>query len=64
MIDGIKYDRLGEKEWIMRLFEEEEIVSYLNNRLEVRKSICDAVVWKSNGNLLQPWTSGKISSSS
>ena len=47
MIDGIKYERLGEEEWSMRLFEEEEIVSYLNNRLEVRKSIYDAVVYDS-----------------
>ena len=47
MIDGIKYEQLGEEEWSMRLFEEEEIVSYLNNRLEVQKSIYDAVVYDS-----------------
>jgi len=47
MIDGIKYEQLGDEEWSMRLFEEEEIVSYLNNRLEVRKSIYDAVVYDS-----------------
>jgi len=47
MIDGIKYERLGDEEWSMRLFEEEEIVGYLNNRLEVEKSIYDAVVYDS-----------------
>jgi type III restriction enzyme len=47
MIDGIKYERLGDEEWSMRLFEQREIVSYLNNRLEVQKSIYDAVVYDS-----------------
>jgi type III restriction enzyme len=47
MIDGIKYERLEEEEWSMRLFEEEEIVSYLNNRLAVRKSIYDVVIYDS-----------------
>jgi type III restriction enzyme len=46
MIDGIKYERLGD-EWSMRLFEEKEIISYLNNRLEVQKSVYDAVVYDS-----------------
>lgn len=31
----------------MRLFEEKEIMSYLTNRLEVQKSIYDAVVYDS-----------------
>ncbi len=47
MIDGIKYERLADEEWSMRLFEEEEIVSYLHNRLEVQKSIYDAIVYDS-----------------
>lgn len=47
MIDGIKYERLSDEEWSMRLFEEKEIVSYLNNRLDVQKSIYDAVVYDS-----------------
>ncbi len=47
MIDGIKYERLGNEEWSMRLFEEKEIVSYLNNRLDVQKSVYDAVVYDS-----------------
>lgn len=47
LIDGIKYERQGTEEWSMRLFEEKEIVSYLNNRLEVTKSVYDAVVYDS-----------------
>ncbi|MEI6071862.1 MAG: DEAD/DEAH box helicase family protein [Verrucomicrobiae bacterium] len=47
MIDGIKYERLGDEEWSMRLFEEKEIISYLNNRLEVKNSVYDAVVYDS-----------------
>jgi len=47
MIDGIKYEKLADDEWNMRLFEEREIVSYLNNRLEVQHSIYDAVVYDS-----------------
>jgi type III restriction enzyme len=31
----------------MRLFEDKEILSYLNNRLEVNKSVYDAVVYDS-----------------
>ena len=47
MIDGIKYEKLADDEWNMRLFEEREIISYLNNRLEVQHSIYDAVVYDS-----------------
>ena len=47
MIDGIKYERIAGEEFSMRLFEEEEVVSYLNNRLEVKKSVYDAVVYDS-----------------
>lgn len=47
MIDGIKYEKIAEQEWSMRLFEDEEILSYLNNRLEVKKSVYDAVVYDS-----------------
>ena len=31
----------------MRLFEEKEVVSYLNNRLDVKNSVYDAVVYDS-----------------
>jgi type III restriction enzyme len=44
MIDGIKYDRITNEEWAMREFEEKEVLSYLNNRLEVSKSVYDAIV--------------------
>lgn len=47
LIDGIKYERLPDLEYSMRLFEEEEIISYLNSRLEVQKSVYDAVVYDS-----------------
>ncbi len=47
MIDGIKYERIADQEWSMRLFEDEEILSYLTNRLEVNKSVYDAVVYDS-----------------
>jgi len=47
MIDGIKYERIADQEWSMRLFEDEEVLSYLNNRFEVKKSVYDAVVYDS-----------------
>ena len=47
MIDGIKYERIAEQEWSMRLFEDREVLSYLNSRLDVKKSIYDAIVFDS-----------------
>lgn len=47
MIDGIKYEKIADQEWSMRLFEEEEIFGYLSNRLEVQKSVYDAVTYDS-----------------
>jgi len=47
IIDGIKYEKISDQEYSMRLFEDEEIISYLNNRLEVKKSVYDAVVYDS-----------------
>jgi len=47
MIDGIKYEKLSDQEYSMRLFEEKEIVSYLNSRLEVEHSVYDAIVYDS-----------------
>jgi type III restriction enzyme len=47
IIDGIKYERIEGEEYEMRRFETEEILSYLNNRLEVKKSVYDAVVYDS-----------------
>ncbi len=47
MIDGIKYERVAGEEYSMRLFEEKEVIGYLNNRLAVNKSVYDAVVYDS-----------------
>ena len=47
LIGGIKYERLPDLEYSMRLFEEEEIISCLNSRLEVQKSVYDAIVYDS-----------------
>ncbi len=47
MIDGIKYEKIADQEWSMRLFEDKEIISYLTNRLEVKKSVYDAVIYDS-----------------
>lgn len=47
MIDGIKYEKIALQEWSMQLFRDKEILSYLNNRLEVKKSVYDAVVYDS-----------------
>ena len=49
MIDGIKYEKLtaGIIEWSMQLFKDKEILSYLHNRLEVTKSVYDAIVYDS-----------------
>ena len=47
MIDGIKYEKLSDQEFSMRLFEEKEIISYLNSRLEVQHSVYDAIVYDS-----------------
>ena len=46
-IDGIKYERLPNEEYSMMLFEDEEIISYLNNRLDVKHSVYDAIVYES-----------------
>jgi len=47
MIDGIQYDKLVNDEWRMTQFEDVEILSYLHNRLEVKRSVYDAVVYDS-----------------
>jgi len=47
MIDGIKYERIAGEEYSMMLFKDEEISSYLNNRLEVNHSVYDAIVYDS-----------------
>ena len=47
MIDGIKYERISDSDYSMRLFEDKEVISYLTNRQEVQKSVYDAVVYDS-----------------
>ena len=47
IIDGIKYEKIAGEEFEMRLFETKEIIGYLHNRLEVNKSVYDAVVYDS-----------------
>ncbi|MEO8149058.1 MAG: DEAD/DEAH box helicase family protein [Bacteroidia bacterium] len=47
MVDGIKYEKIGGDEWHMRLFEDKEVMSYLSNRCEVKKSVYDAIVYES-----------------
>ena len=47
MIDGIKYERIAQQSWSMQLFKDEEILSYLNNRYNVKKSVYDAIIYDS-----------------
>lgn len=49
MIDGIKYEKIttGATEWSMQLFKDREILSYLNNRFVVNKSVYDAIIYDS-----------------
>ena len=47
MVDGITYERIAGESYEMRLFENEEIESYLSRLLEVGKSIHDAIEWDS-----------------
>jgi type III restriction enzyme len=48
IIDGIKYEKIAGEVYQMELFEQKEIDSYLSNRLEVKKSIYDYVVYDSS----------------
>ena len=47
ILDGIKYDKIAGQEYEMKLFEEKEIIGYLNNLVEVKKSVYDAVNYDS-----------------
>lgn len=49
MIDGIKYEKLtvGQTEWSMQLFREDELKDYFEECLEVQKSVFDKVVYDS-----------------
>lgn len=48
IIDGIKYEKISGQEYEMRLFEEKEIISYLNNLIEVKKSVYDKIEYDSD----------------
>ena len=49
MIDGIKYEKMsvGETEWSMQLFKEEELKEYFENSLLVKHSLYDSIVYDS-----------------
>jgi type III restriction enzyme len=47
MVDGIKYERIVGQTYEMRLFQDEEIESYLNRLLPVAHSVYDAVEYDS-----------------
>jgi type III restriction enzyme len=47
MVEGIKYERLGDAEYEMLLFEEKEINGYSSRMVEVSKSIYDALEYDS-----------------
>jgi type III restriction enzyme len=47
MIDGIKYERVSDAEYSMLRFEQDELTAYLNQLLEVKHSIYDAIEWES-----------------
>jgi len=48
IINGIKYEKISGHEYEMRLFEEEEIIRYLNDLLEVKKSVYDSIEYDSD----------------
>lgn len=46
VVDGIKYQRLGEEDYYAQeLFEQEELTGYLKNLLEAQKSVYEQVVY-------------------
>ncbi len=48
IIDGIKYEKIAGQEYEMRLFEEEEVIRYLDNLVDVKNSVYDAVEFDSS----------------
>lgn len=48
IIDGIKYEKIAGAEYEMLLFEEQEIIGYLNRLITVEHSIYDAIEFESN----------------
>ena len=50
LVDGIKYQRIGDGEYYAQeLFEREELVAYLNNTIPAEKSVYEHVVFDSPG---------------
>ncbi len=49
IIDGIKYEKIAGAEYEMMLFEERELIGYLNRLVEVKNSIYDAIEFESSG---------------
>lgn len=48
IVDGIKYQKLGDEHYYAQeLFEQEELVAYMKNTLEVQRSVHDHVVYDS-----------------
>jgi type III restriction enzyme len=49
LVDGIKYQRLGEDQfYAQELFEQEELTGYLKNMLDAEKSVYEKVVYDSD----------------
>lgn len=50
MIDGIKYEKLtvGETEWVMELFKEEELKQFFEDSLPVQHSVYDQIIYDSD----------------
>ena len=50
LVDGIRYQRVGDDHYYAQeLFEKEELMGYLENSLEVKKSVYERVVYDSAG---------------
>jgi type III restriction enzyme len=47
IVKGIKYDKIGDKEYEMKLFEQGELTSYLDNLLSSQKSVYNLVEYDS-----------------
>lgn len=47
LVDGIKYQRLGDEHYAQELFEMKELTGYLKNMLNTTKSVYDNVVYES-----------------
>lgn len=47
MVDGIKYEKVAGAEYEMLLFEQEEIISYINRMIPVNHSIYEAIEYDS-----------------